>query len=171
MDRQQKKQFVNEFHASIENAKVLLISHYKGLSVSEISSLRNSVKQCNASFKVTKNNLVKIAIKDTCYENLEKYLVGPVALSFSNDPASCAKAIFDFSKTNEKLKIIGGAIGQKELSVDEIKVLANLPSLDELRAQIVGLISSPLTNLTRIVSEPSLSLVRLIKKKEEIKNN
>ncbi len=171
MNRQEKEFFVNDFHSKIENAKVLLISHYKGLSVSDISDLRKSVKENKAIFKVTKNSLVKIAIKDTCYEALEKYFNGPVAVTYSDDPASCAKAVFDFSKNNENLKIVGGAIGNKELSVDEIKTLASLPSLDELRAKIVGLISSPLSNIVRIISEPQSSLTRLINKKPEQNNN
>lgn len=171
MNRQEKEHFVNDFHSKIESAKVLLISHYKGLSVSEISNLRKSVKESKAIFKVTKNSLVKIAIKDTCYENLEKHFNGPIAVTYSDDPVSCAKAIFDFSKDNENLKIVGGAIGEKELSVDEIKILANLPSLDELRAKILGLISSPLSNIVRIISEPQSSLTRLINKKSEQNNN
>ena len=170
MNRQEKEYFVNDFHSKIENAKVLLISHYKGLSVSDISDLRKTVKDNKASFKVTKNSLVKIALKDTCYQSLEKHFHGPVAVTYSDDPASCAKAVFDFAKNNENLKIIGGAIGNKELSVDEIKTLASLPSLDELRAKIVGLISSPLSNIVRIISEPQSSLTRLINNKPEENN-
>ena len=93
MNRQEKEYFVNDFHSKIENAKVLLISHYKGLSVSDISDLRKTVKDYKANFKVTKNSLVKIAIKDTCYQGLEKHFHGPVAVTYSDDPASCAKAL------------------------------------------------------------------------------
>ena len=147
MNRQEKEQFVSDFHSKLESAKVLLISHYKGLNVVDISNLRKSAKDQNATFKVTKNSLARIAIKDTSYENL------------------------DFSKQNKNLKIIGGAIGQKELSVDEIKTLASLPSLEELRAKIVGLISSPLSNIIRLIEGPSSSLARIIKKKPKTNEN
>lgn len=171
MNRQEKEQFVSDFHSKLESAKVLLISHYKGLNVVDISNLRKSAKDQNATFKVTKNSLARIAIKDTSYENLTKHFYGPVAVTYSEDPASCAKAIFDFSKQNKNLKIIGGAIGQKELSVDEIKTLASLPSLEELRAKIVGLISSPLSNIIRLIEGPSSSLARIIKKKPKTNEN
>ena len=167
MNKTEKHEFVEKFHGSLDKAKVVLISHYKGLSVSEISLLREKIKENKAFFKVTKNSLAKRALKDTNYENLEKFFVGPTAVTYSDDPASAAKTIFNFSKDNEKLKIIAGAIGEKELSIEEIKVLANLPSIEEIHAKIVGLISSPLSNIVSILNQPSISTIRLLKAKFE----
>ena len=165
LNRAEKKEFVENFQVSLNNAKVLLVTHYKGLSVSEISELRRSVIEQSANFKVTKNTLAKRALKDTCYENLDKFFSGPTAVTYSDDPASAAKAVFNFSKENENLKIIGGAIGNKELTIDEIKTLANLPGLQELRAQIVGIILSPLRNIATLLNKPSQSIATIISKK------
>lgn len=165
MNRAEKKEFVENFQVSISSAKVLLVTHYKGLSVSEISELRRSVKEQSANFRVTKNTLAKRALKNTCYKNLEKFFSGPTAVTYSNDPASAAKAVFNFSKDNENLKIIGGAIGDKELTIDEIKTLANLPSLHELRAQLVGIVSSPLRNIVTLLNKPSQSIATIMSKK------
>lgn len=167
MNRIEKQNFVENFRGSLSETKVLLVSHYKGLSVSEISELRNKTKHEKATFKVTKNSLAKIAIKDTCYKNLSRFFNGPTAVTFSDDPASAAKVIFNFAKENENLKIIGGAIEDKELSIDEIKTLASLPSLDELRGKIVGLISSPLRNIATILNQPASSITRIINKKNK----
>ncbi|MBK92970.1 MAG: 50S ribosomal protein L10 [Rickettsiales bacterium] len=166
LNRAEKKEFVNNFNVSIGSAKILLISHYKGLTVSEISELRRLVKEQNANFKVTKNTLAKLALKDTCYEKLDKFFSGPTAVTYSDDPASAAKAVFNFSKENQSLEILGGAIGDKELTVDEIKTLADLPSIDELRAKIVGVISSPLRSIVSLLNQPSRSIVTLLSKKE-----
>ena len=165
MNRAEKKEFVENFQVSISSAKVLLVTHYKGLSVSEISELRRSVKEQSANFRVTKNTLAKRALKDTCYKNLDKFFSGPTAITYSNDPASAAKAVFNFSKDNENLKIIGGAIGDKEGTIDEIKTLANLPSLNELRAQLVGIVSSPLRNIVTLLNKPSQSIATIMSKK------
>ncbi len=166
MNRAKKKEFVENFQVSISNAKVILISHYKGLSVSEISQLRKSIKEQSANFRVTKNTLAKMAIKNTRYKDLDKFFSGPTAVTYSDDPASAAKAVFNFSKENENLKIIGGAIEDKELTVEEIKTLASLPNLETLRATIVGVISAPLRNIASIVNKPAQSITTLISKKE-----
>lgn len=166
MNRAEKKEFVNNFNVSIGSAKILLVSHYRGLTVSEISELRRLIKEQNANFKVTKNTLAKLALKDTCYEKLEKFFSGPTAVTYSDDPASAAKAVFNFSKENQNLEILGGAIGDKELTTDEIETLACLPSIDALKAKIVGVISSPLRNIACLINQSSRSIVTLISKKE-----
>ena len=165
MNKTEKHEFVEKFHSSLEKAKVVLISHYKGLSVAEVSLLRDKIKENKAFFRVTKNSLAKRALKDTDYQNLEKFFVGPTAVTYSDDPASAAKTIFNFSKDNDNLKIIAGAIGEKELSIEEIKVLANLPSIDDLHAKIVGLIASPLSNVVSLLNQPSISILRLLEAK------
>tara|TARA_B100000989_G_C19445456_1_gene429275 strand:- start:347 stop:856 length:510 start_codon:yes stop_codon:yes gene_type:complete len=167
MDRAEKINFVSEFSNLLSSTNFVLITQYKGLTVEEISSLRSQVKEKNASFRVTKNSLAKRAIKNTDYEKLEQFFVGPTAVAFSEDPVSAAKVLFDFSKDNEKLKIIGGAMGTKELDIDEIKKLASLPSMETIRAKLVSLISSPLSNIVSLLNEPSKKIVRLINSKQQ----
>ena len=165
MNRLEKHEFVNSFNDSISKAKFMLISHYKGLTVQEISSLRKKIKEENAFFKVTKNSLAKRAIKNTNYESLDHFFVGPTAITYSDDPVSAAKVIVNFSKDNENLKIIAGAMDDKELSIEEIKKLASLPSMDTLRTKIVSLISSPLSNIVSVINQPPLGIARLINSK------
>ena len=167
MNRTEKENFVSEFNNLLSNTKFVLVTQYKGLTVEEISSLRRQVKGKDAFFKVTKNSLAKRAIKDTDYEKLEQFFVGPTAVAFSEDPVSAAKVLYDFSKDNEKLKIIGGAMGTQELNYDEIKQLASLPSMKAIRAKLVSLISSPLSNIVSILNEPSSKIVRLINAKKQ----
>ena len=167
MNRTEKVNFVSEFSNLLSNTNFVLVTQYKGLSVEEISSLRKQAKEKNTSFKVTKNSLAKRALKNTDYEKLEQFFIGPTAVAFSEDPVSVAKVLYDFSRDNEKLKIIGGAMGTKELDIDEIKKLASLPSMEIMRAKLVGLISSPLSNIVSILNEPSSKIVRLINSKQQ----
>ena len=167
MNRTEKTNFVSEFNDLLSSTKFVLVTQYKGLSVEEISSLRRQVKGKNASFKVTKNSLAKRAIKNTDYEQLEQFFVGPTAVAFSEDPVSAAKVLYDFSKDNERLKIIGGAMGTQELNYDEIKQLASLPSMEAIRAKLVSLISSPLSNVVSLLNESSTRIVRLINSKQQ----
>ena len=167
MNRAEKVNFVSEFSNLLSNTNFVLVTQYKGLSVEEISSLRKQAREKNTSFKVTKNSLAKRALKNTNYEKLEQLFIGPTAGAFSEDPVSAAKVLYDFSKDNEKLKIIGGAMGSKELDIDEIKKLASLPSMETIRANLVGLISSPLSNIVSLLNEPSSKIVRLINSKQQ----
>tara|TARA_B100000989_G_scaffold239327_1_gene186219 strand:+ start:2020 stop:2529 length:510 start_codon:yes stop_codon:yes gene_type:complete len=167
MNRAEKVNFVSEFSNLLSNTNFVLVTQYKGLSVEEISSLRKQAREKNTSFKVTKNSLAKRALKNTNYEKLEQLFIGPTAVAFSEDPVSAAKVLYDFSKDNEKLKIIGGAMGTKELDIDEIKKLASLPSMETIRANLVGLISSPLSNIVSLLNEPSSKIVRLINSKQQ----
>ena len=153
----------------LKDVNFLLVAHYKGLTVSEITELREKVKTNNATFKVTKNSLIKRAIKNTDYEKLDNFFVGPTSVTYSKDPVSAAKAVFDFSKENEKLKIIAASMGDKELSVDDIEKLAALPSMDELKAKILGLLTSPMRNIASIFNESVSGIVRVINAKN--KNN
>lgn len=167
MNRTEKHEFVNNFSALLNKANFVLVTHYKGLSVQEISSLRKKIKQENAFFKVTKNSLAKRAIKNTNYKNLDPFFVGPTAVAYSDDPVSAAKVIVNFSKDNEKLTIIAGAMGDKELSIEDIKKLASLPTMDVIRAKILGLITSSLSNILLVVNEPSTKILRLLNSKPE----
>ena len=167
MNRTEKHEFVNNFSAVLSKANFVIVTDYKGLSVQEISSLRKKIKQENAFFKVTKNSLAKKAIKDTDYKSLDHFFVGPTAIAYSDDPVSAAKVIVDFSKDNEKLTIIAGAMGDKELSIEDIKKLASLPTMDVIRAKILALVTSSMSNILSVVNEPSTKILRLINSKPE----
>ncbi|MFL2679525.1 MAG: 50S ribosomal protein L10 [Alphaproteobacteria bacterium] len=165
MQKAEKHEFVKSFNSTLKEKDFLVVAHYKGLTVSEMSSLRVKVKSTNSTFKVAKNTLAKRAIKDTNFEILEKFFVGPTSVVFSNDPVSTSKAMVDFSKDNENLKILGGAMDGKELSIEDIKKLASLPSMEELRAKIVGLLISNQRNILSIFQANQSSLLRLVNNK------
>ena len=165
VNRTEKHEFVESFNSKLSKTNFVLVTHYKGLTVSEISSLREKIKDCNAFFKVTKNSLAKRAVENTEYKSLKQFFVGPTAITYSDDPVSAAKVVYEFSKENENLKIIAGSMGDKELDIEEIKKLASLPSMETIRTQIAGLISSPLSNIASILSEPSSQIVRLLNSK------
>ena len=162
MNRKQKEKVVEELSQIFSDSGVVIVAHYSGLTVSEISNLRVQIKAANSNFKVTKNTLTKRAIKDTNFEILDKLFVGPTSLAYSDDAVSTSKVMVEFAKNNENLKILGGVMGQKELSVDEIKQLASLPSMDSLRAKIIGLLCAPQRNIVLALQGTQSNILRLI---------
>ena len=161
MQKAEKQEFVKYFNETLKDRDFLVVAHYKGLTVSEISSLRQKIKSANSIFKVAKNTLARRALKDTNFEVLDKLFVGPTSIAYSDDPVSTSKAMIDFAKENENLKILGGAMSGKELNVDEIKKLASLPSMETLRAQIVGLLSASQRSLLGTLQANQSNLIRL----------
>ena len=162
MQRADKQEFVKDLNAVLKKTGFLLVAHYKGLTVSEISNLRVQIRAANSNFKVTKNTLTKRAIKDTNFEILEKLFVGPTSLAYSDDPVSTSKVMVEFAKDNENLKILGGAMGDKELSIEEIKQLASLPSMDSLRAKIIGLLCAPQRKIVLALQGTQSNVLRLL---------
>lgn len=150
MNREEKTQLLAELNELFNNSETVVISHYKGLTVGEVSELRNNVRKAGAGFRVTKNRITRLALKGTKFEALADLFTGPTAIAFANDPISACKACVEFSKINEKLMIIGGAMGTGVLSVAEINRLATIPSMDELRAKIIGLLQAPAAQLARV---------------------
>ena len=118
--------------------------------MAEVSELRNAIRNAGAGFRVTKNRIAKLALKGTKFEGLTELFNGPTAIAFANDPISACKACVEFAKTNEKLVIVGGALSDKILTIDEIKELAAIPSMDELRAKLIGLVQAPASKLARV---------------------
>jgi len=167
VDRAEKKQTVESLNDAFAGANTVVITHYSGLPVEEITELRKKLGELGGNFRVTKNRLAKLALKDTQYEQLAEQFVGPTAVAYSDDPVAAAKGVVDFAKENEKLVIIGGAIGDKKIDVDEIKSLASLPSLDELRAKIVGMISTPATRIAGVVQAPAGQIARVLNAKSQ----
>ncbi len=150
MNREEKTELLNMMHEVFSNAESVVITEYLGLTVAEADELRNKVRDAGASLRVTKNRIARLAVKDTKFEGLADLFKGPVALAYANDPIAACKACVEFAKTNEKLVIVGGALSDKALTLDEIKELAAIPSMDELRAKLVGLLQAPAAKLARV---------------------
>ena len=150
MNREEKKQLLDDLHELFNGSEVVVVSHYKGLTVAEVSELRDAIRKAGAGFRVTKNRITKLALKDTKFEGLADLFTGPTAIAFASDPVSACKACVEFAKNNEKLIILGGAMGTGVLSVAEISRLATIPSMDELRAKIIGLLQAPAAQLARV---------------------
>jgi large subunit ribosomal protein L10 len=161
MDRSQKAESVASLNAVFNEVSVVVVTRNLGLSVGQSTDLRSKMRDAGASYKVAKNRLAKLAIKDTQYEGLEDFLTGPTALAWSTDPVAAAKAAVDFAKTNDKLEIVGGAMGATVLDAAGVKALASMPSLDELRAKIVGLVNAPATKVATLVNAPASKLARV----------
>ena len=161
MDRAQKSEQVAALNRTLSETSVVVVTRNLGMTVAQSTSLRVKMRAAGASYKVTKNRLARIAAEGTPYAALSELLTGPTALSTSADPVAAAKVVVDFAKTNDKLEIVGGAMGDTVLDVAGVKALAELPSLDELRAKIVGLIQAPATKLASILVAPAGQLARV----------
>lgn len=161
MDRSQKADLVDELKQVFNETSVVVITRNLGLSVAQSTELRLKMRDAGAQFKVAKNRLALIALDGTRYSPIGDLLKGPTALATSGDPVAAAKVAVDFAKTTDKFEIVGGAMGDTVLDVNGIKALAALPSLDELRAKIVGLIQAPATKIARTVNEPGAQLARV----------
>lgn len=161
MDRAQKKEAVAALKQTFDEANVVVITRNLGLSVAQSTQLRIKMRETGAAYKVAKNTLALIAVEGTRYAPLSEMLTGPTALATSPDPVAAAKAVVEFAKTNDKLEIVGGAMGETLLDVNGVKALAELPSLDELRAKIVGLVQAPATKIARTINEPGAQLARV----------
>ena len=161
MNRSEKTEAVETLNASFNEAAVVVVTRNLGLTVAQSTDLRNKMRDAGASYKVAKNRLAKIALKDTQYDSLSDLLTGPTALATSGDPVAAAKIAVEFAKTNDKLEIVGGAMGDTFLDVNGVKALASMPSLDELRATIVGLVQAPATKLAQLSTAPAAKLARV----------
>jgi large subunit ribosomal protein L10 len=161
VDRNTKHELVAQLNESLLDSGVLVVTHYKGLTVAEATALRLNVRNAGAQFKVIKNTLARIALRGTPFESAEELFKGPTGIAFSKDPVAAAKVVADFAKTNEKLVIIGGALGQRALSSKEVEALAKMPSLDELRGKLIGLINAPATKVAGVLQAPAGQLARV----------
>jgi large subunit ribosomal protein L10 len=159
--RAQKQAWIDETAADVKSAEILLIAHYKGLTVAEITELRANVRKAGASMKVSKNLLAKRAVAGTNYEKVAELFKGPTAMAYAKDPVSAAKALSEFSKKNQKLVLVGGIFGETILDKAAIQQLASLPSLDELRGKIIGLLQAPATKVAGVLQAPAGQLARV----------
>ena len=162
MDRAAKSELVGALNAVFKATNVVVVAHYSGLTVAQMQNLRRQMKQAGASVKVAKNRLAKIALYGTDVASIAPLLKGPTLIATSSDPIAAPKVAIDFAKTNEKFVILGGAMGKTALNPDGVKALASLPSLDELRAKIVGLIQAPATKVAQLLNAPAAKVARVI---------
>ncbi|MEA2935122.1 MAG: large subunit ribosomal protein [Variibacter sp.] len=162
MDRAEKAALVGSLQQVFQNTHVVVVCHYAGLTVAQMSALRRQMRQAGASVKVAKNRIARIALEGTDVASIASLLKGPTLIAYSGDPVAAPKVATDFAKGNEKLVILGGAMGKTALNADGIKALASLPSLDELRARIVGLVQAPATKIAQLVSAPAAKLARVV---------
>ncbi len=162
MEKAKKVKMVEDLNGVFNGATVVVVAHYSGLTVADMTTLRNRMAESGANFRVIKNRLAKIAIKGTPCEGLTDLLTGPTAIAFSEDPVAAPKVTASFSKANENLVILGGAMGTTLLDVRGVKALAELPSLDELRGQFVGMISTPATRIAGVIQAPAGQLARVM---------
>jgi large subunit ribosomal protein L10 len=161
MDRAEKSQLVAELKQTFTETSVVVVTRNLGLTVAQSTALRIKMREAGANYKVAKNRLALIALEGTAYAPISDLLKGPTALATSTDPVAAAKVAVDFAKTNDRFEIVGGAMGDTILDVNGVKALAELPSLDELRARIVGLIQAPATKIAQVVNAPAAKLARV----------
>jgi large subunit ribosomal protein L10 len=162
VDRAEKSAAVASLGEVFKTTKVVVVAHYSGLTVAQMQSLRRQMRQAGASVKVAKNRLAKIALEGSDVASIAPLLKGPAVIAYSGDPIAAPKVAVDFAKANEKFVILGGAMGKTSLDPNGVKALAALPSLDELRAKIVGLIQAPATKIAQVVIAPASKVARVV---------
>lgn len=161
MDRTEKREFVAELNQALSATSMIVVTRNAGLTVAEATELRRRMRASGSTFRVAKNRLTNLALEGTPFDGIRPLLKGPTALAWSTDPVAVAKAAVEFAKTNEKFVLVGGSLGSQTLDANGIKALAELPSLDELRARLVGMISTPATRIAGILQAPAGQLARV----------
>lgn len=161
MDRAEKQELVTTLTEVFKTTSVVVVAHYSGLTVAQMSKLRRQMKAEGATVKVAKNRLAKIALEGSDVAHVASLLKGPTVIAYSSDPVAAPKVAVEFAKANDKFVILGGAMGTTALNVDGVKALATLPSLDELRAKLVGLIQAPATKIAQLSTAPAAKLARV----------
>lgn len=165
MDRAAKRELVTSLNTVFKDTGLVVVAHYAGMTVAQLTEYRQKVKAVGGKVKVAKNRLAKLALKDTSYEPISDLFKGQTCLAYSEDPIAAARASVAYAKGNDKLVILGGAMGATVLDANGVKALAELPSLDELRAQLIGLLNAPATKIARTIQEPGAQLARVIQAK------
>jgi large subunit ribosomal protein L10 len=162
VERAVKEELVTELKGVFSTANTVVVAHYAGLSVAEMQTLRRQAKQSGTAVKVAKNRLAKIALEGTDVASIGSLLKGPTLIAFSSDPVGASKVAVDFAKAHEKFVILGGAMGKTSLDPNAVRALAALPSLDELRGKIVGLIKAPATKIAQVINAPAAKVARVV---------
>ena len=162
MDRAEKKAAIEMLNGVFKASNVVVVAHYSGLTVAQMQQLRRQMRAAGAAVKVAKNRLAKIALEGTDVASIGSLLKGPTLIATSSDPVAAPKVAIDFAKGHEKFVILGGAMGKTALDVNGVKALASLPSLDELRAKLVGLLVAPATKVAQLVNAPAAKVARVV---------
>ena len=162
MERAEKAEVVTALNQVFKDAGSVVVAHYSGLTVANMTALRARMREAGAGVRVAKNRLVKLALEGTDVSHIADLFTGPTVIAYSHDPVAAPKVAVDFARTNQKLVILGGAFGRTNLGPDGVTALAALPSLDELRAKLVGLIATPATRIAQVVAAPAAQLARVV---------
>ena len=162
MDRAEKRELVTGLNEAFSNAGSVVVAHYAGITVAQMNDLRSKMRVAGGTVKVAKNRLAKIALQGTGSEGIIELFKGQTLVAYSDDPITAPKVAADFAKGNDRLVILGGAMGTTALDAEGVKALATLPSLDELRARLVGMIATPATRIAQVVNAPAASVARVI---------
>ena len=162
MNRSEKKDFVKKLKEELNSSSSVIVAHYSGITVDETEQLRKEMRNNGAKFKVTKNRLTKLALEDTQFNSITDLFTGPTAIAYSEDPVAPAKVAVSFEKQIENFKIIGGSYDGEKIDNNKINFLATLPSMDELRGKILGLISAPAQKIASVVKEPAGKMARMM---------
>ncbi len=161
VDRIEKREFVAELSTVFADTSMIVVTRNEGMTVADVTDLRRKMRAAGASFKVAKNRLALLALDGTRFDGLKPFMKGPTAISWSTDPVAVAKAAVDFAKTNDKFVLVGGSLGTQVLDVSGVKALAELPSLDALRAKLLGLLAAPATRIAGVLQAPAGQLARV----------
>lgn len=161
MDRAEKRELVTDLNGAFKAAGSVVVAHYAGITVAQMNDLRSKMRAAGGTVKVAKNRLAKIALQGTESEKIIDLFKGQTIIAYSDDPVTAPKIASEFAKSNDKLVILGGAMGATSLDADGVKALASLPSLDELRAKLVGMIQTPATRIAAVVQAPAAQLARV----------
>ena len=167
MKRSEKNDFVQNLKEELNNSTSVIVSHYAGLSVKEIDELRKAMRDNKAKFKVTKNRLAKLALVDTQYENIADLFSGPTAVAYSSDAVAPAKISVKFEKKFKNFKILGGSFEGEKISQEKINFLGSLPSLDEIRGKLVGLLTAPAQKIVSVLQAPAGQITRLLESRSK----
>jgi large subunit ribosomal protein L10 len=161
VDRTEKREFVTGLNQALAATSMIVVTRNAGLTVAEVTDLRRKMGAAGATYKVAKNRLTNLALDGTQFDGIKPMLKGPIALAWATDPVAVAKTAVEFAKTNEKFVLVGGSLGTQTLNADGVKALAELPSLDVLRAQLVGMIATPATRIAGVLQAPAGQLARV----------
>jgi large subunit ribosomal protein L10 len=162
VDRSSKETLVSTLHQAVKATSCLVVTHQTGLNAAEVNTLRRQMRAAGCSYKVTKNRLARLALAGTKFEHLSSLFTGPTAIAYSKDPVAAAKVAVEFANKNEKLTIVGGALGSQKLDIAGIKSLATMPSLDELRGKLLGMLQTPATRIAGVLQAPAGQLARVV---------
>jgi len=162
VDRSQKADLIATLNKTFTSTELVVVTQQSGMTVAEVTDLRRQMRQAGAGYKVAKNRLTRRALEGTRFQGISDLFKGPTAVAYSTDPVAAAKVAVDFANKNEKLKIVGGSLGERKLDQAGVKALATLPSLSEVRAKLVGLLAAPATRLATVVGAPAAQLARVV---------